>query len=169
MSTVLRCGLAIGVWCVVWTFIMGLTGWYKHPVLLNLFWVVVAIEVGLLVVGLRRTAAAGNRYWGQVASGTAMAVVASVVIFAGSLLFTTAVFPSYFADIREMRHAVMQARGMSPAEIAHAEQLTAIVQRPLVNALSGVLGTIVTGFVASLVIGAFCRSRQAPDVTPSAE
>lgn len=168
MSTILRFGLGIGVSCVVWTFIMGLTGWYKDPVLLNLFWVVVAIEVGFLVVGLRRTAAAGNRYWGQVASGTAMAVIASIVIFAGSLLFTTVVFPTYFADIQQMQHAVMQARGMSADQVAEAERLSAVVQTPLVNALSGMLGTIFTGFVASLVIAAFCRSHQAPEATPSA-
>jgi len=42
---------------VLWTLVMGVTGWYKHPVLLNMFWVVVLIEIGVLVWGLRQTAA----------------------------------------------------------------------------------------------------------------
>ena len=35
-----------------------------------------------------------------------MAVVAAVVIAAGSLVFTTVVFPTYFQDVRIARRAV---------------------------------------------------------------
>ena len=140
MKAIVKYGLWIGVLCVLWTFVMGFTGWYKHPTLLNLFWLVVVIEIAFLVVGLRESAAAGNRYWQQVAAGTGMAAVAAVIIFCGSFLFTSVVVPEYFGE--------MQAMDMSKP-----------LQTPLSNAISGAVGTLATGLVASLVIAAFCRQK----------
>ena len=56
-NVTVKSGIWLGVLCVLWTLVMGVTGWYKHPVLLNMFWVVVLIEIGVLVWGLRQTAA----------------------------------------------------------------------------------------------------------------
>jgi hypothetical protein len=88
MNQTLRTGLWIGALCVAWTFVMGFTGWYKDPALVNAFFLVILIEVALLVVGLRKTAASQG-YGRQVLTGTLMAAVAAAVIFCGSLLFTT--------------------------------------------------------------------------------
>lgn len=79
----------------MWQSVIGLTGGYIHPVLLNLFWVVVLIQVGVMVWGLRQTAAEGRTYGGQVGAGTLMSVFGGVIIFCGSLLFTTVLFPHY--------------------------------------------------------------------------
>ena len=32
-----KAGIWLGVLVSVWTLLMGVTGWYKHPVMLNLF------------------------------------------------------------------------------------------------------------------------------------
>jgi len=159
MNAIVKYGLGIGVLCVLWTFVMGFTGWYRHPTLLNLFWLVVVIEVALLVVGLRETAAGGNRYWQQVAAGTGMAAVAAVVIFAGSLLFTSVVFPEYFSEIRSLQADMLRAAGKTEAEIETAAEMAKAMQTPLINALSGAVGTVATGLVASLVIALFCRRK----------
>lgn len=154
MSVPVKTGVLIGTACVAWTFVMGLTGWYKHPVLLNLFWAVVAIEVGFLVWGLCQTAAA-NTYWPQVGVGTLASAVAAAIIFCGSVLFTAVVFPHYFMELREIQAQVLTARGQSADQIAATQALAAPFQTPVVNALMGVVGTVITGFVASLVIAAF--------------
>jgi len=158
MSVPVKTGVLIGVACVVWTFVMGFSGWYKDPALLNLFWVVVAIEVGLLVWGLRQTAAA-NTYWPQVGAGTLAAVVAAAFIFCGSMVFTSLVFPQYFDELRTLQAEMLKAKGQTDDQIAAVQALAAPFQTPLINALTGVVGTIVTGFVASLVIAAFCRKK----------
>lgn len=158
MSAQLKGGLAIGVGCVAWTFVMGLTGWYKHPALLNLFWVVVAIEVAALVWGLGLTSDR-KRYWGQVGAGTMMSVIGAVVIFCGSLLFTTVAFPNYFAELRAVQEQMLQARGLAADEVARQVAAAAALQTPFVQALMGAVGTVVTGLVASLVIAAFRRAR----------
>ena len=159
MGTVtVKGGIWLGVLVCLWTLVMGVTGWYKHPTLLNLFWVVVAIEVGLLVWGLCQTSAA-RTYWPQVGAGTLASVVAAAIIFCGSMLFTAVVFPHYFEELRALQEQLLTAQGKTADQIAAAQALAAPFQTPVINALMGVSGTIVTGFVASLVIAAFCRKK----------
>jgi len=98
MNPILTAGVLIGILCSAWTFILGFTGLYKSPAANVVFIsVAMAIEVVVLTWGLRRTAAEGRAYGGQILAGTMMAIVAGVIIIASSLLFTTVVFPNYFA------------------------------------------------------------------------
>src|SRR4051812_6875371 len=55
MRSILKAGILLGALTVGWTLVMGVTGWYKHPTLLNLFWVVIPLEIAVLVWALRRT------------------------------------------------------------------------------------------------------------------
>ena len=182
MHPILSTGLLIGLLCGAWMFTMGFTGWYLDPAKLNLFFLVVIIEVAGLVLGLRMTAAQGRTYSGQVVAGTGMAIVAGVVIFICSMLFTTVAFPDYFADInaylkevtgedftakafpdyfadiKEMSRRIMAGEGKSEAEIQAIIAAAAPRQTPVANALSGFVGTFVTGVVASAVIGLWVKA-----------
>ena len=81
MNPILAAGLLIGVLCGVWTFVMGFTGWYKDPAMASVFIaVVIPIEIGGLIWGLRKTAAQGRTYSGQVVAGTLMSAIAGFVI-----------------------------------------------------------------------------------------
>jgi TM2 domain-containing membrane protein YozV len=165
MNPIMAAGLAIGVLCGVWMFVMGFTGWYKDPQLLNLFFVVIVIEVGGLIWGLRRTAAQGRTYSGQVVAGTMMAIIAGVVIIVCSLIFTTVAFPNYFEEVNAVGRDVLQAQGKTENEIADAMSASAAWQTPIMNAFAGFLGTFFTGVIASAVIAAWIRQR--PDVVVS--
>jgi hypothetical protein len=157
-NVTVKAGIWLGVLCVLWTLVMGLTGWYKHPALLNMFWVVVLIEIAVLVWGLRRTAATTG-YLGQVGNGTVIAAIGAAIIFCGSLLFTTVLYPHYFEELCTIQKEMLRSAGRSEAEITAYIDLGAWMRTPLVNALMGVLGTVVTGFLASLVIAAFSRKK----------
>jgi hypothetical protein len=160
MNRTLQTGVWIGVLCVAWTFVVGLTGWYKDPALaVPLFLVpVILIEVVLLVLGLRKTAPAQG-YGKQVLTGTLMSVVAAAIIFCGSMLFTTVAFPTYFQDLRDAHAEMLRAAGRSAVEIETEVAKAAVGQTPLANALAGVAGTIGTGLVASLVVAIFLRRK----------
>jgi len=157
-NVTVKSGIWLGVLCVLWTLVMGVTGWYKHPVLLNMFWVVVLIEIGVLVWGLRQTAATAA-YLGQVGNGTLIAVIGAAIIFCGSLLFTIVLYPHYFEELRAIQTEMLRSAGKTEAEVGAALEMGAMLQTPLVNALMGVIGTVVTGFLASLVIAAFNRKK----------
>ena len=135
MNPILSAGVLIGVLCAIWTFVMGFTGWYRDPAMSPMFFLVIAIEIGGLIWGLRRTAAEGRSYQGQIVAGTLMAIVAGLIIICSSLLFTTVVFPDSLKN-----------RGDGAT--------------PMGEAMAGFMGTLLTGIIASAIIAVFVRRRQ---------
>ena len=158
MNIPIRAGALLGVLCVIWTFVMGFTGWYKDPVMLNLFFLVILLEIGIVIWALRKTAP-GATWGGQIVNGLVLSLVASVIIFAGSLLFTTVAFPTYFSDIQAAQTEMMKTAGISEADIKTQMAAAAAMQTPFINALSGVVGTVVTGLLVAAVAGAFLRKK----------
>ncbi len=159
MNTVLRAGVVLGFLVEVWTLVMGYTGWYKHPALLYLFFLVIPIQIATLIWALRKTAAEGRRYWGQVSAGVLISAIAGIIIVVGSLLFTTMFFPDYFQELSGMQEQMMHEAGKSEAEIRAALDAAANTNTPIAQAIGGLIGTLVTGLVASLAIGGFWRAR----------
>ena len=160
MKTAAVAGIVLGVLCVAWTFVMGYTGWYLDPVKLNLFYVVIGIEVAVLIVMLGRTARQGFGYGKQVGAGALAALIGGIVIFAGSYLFTTVAFPNYFTDLMRVQEQMLRQSGQSEADIARTMDAARMANTPLFNAFTGFLGTLITGVVCSLVIAAFTRARR---------
>ena len=159
MNPILAAGLFIGIFCGLWTFVMGYTGWYKDPVMLNAFFVVILIEIVGLVWGLRRTAAQGRGWASQVVAGSMMAVVGGVLIIGFSLIFTTVLFPNYFTDIENMSIIVMQQQGRSAAEIEESLKASRAMATPMAQALAGFMGTVITGMVASAALAVVIRAK----------
>lgn len=162
MNPVLSAGVLIGVLCGVWMFVMGLTGWYRDPALANAFFLVIVIEIAGLVWGLKRTAAEGRTYGGQILAGTMMATIAGVIIIGCSLLFTTVAFPNYFQELEAIHRQQLAASGMGSAEIEGAIQSAAAMSTPMGNALAGFFGTFVTGVIASAIIAIFVKAPARP-------
>ena len=158
MSVPVRAGILLGVLCVMWTFVMGFTGWYKDPVMLNLFFLVILLEIGVVIWAIRKTATAAT-WGGQVVNGLVLSLVAGAIVFAGSLLFTTVAFPSDFGDLQAAQTEMLKAAGMTEADIKTQVAASAAMQTPLMNALSGVIGTVVTGVIVAAIAGAFWRKK----------
>lgn len=159
MHPILSTGLTIGVLCGLWTFAMGFTGWYKDPGKVNRFFVVILIEIAGLIWGLRKTAAQGRTYSGQVVAGGLMAIVAGVVIMGFSMIFTTVLFPGYFEELVVLQGEQLRQAGKPEAEIRFALDAAAPFRTPLMNAAVGFLGTFMTGVVVSAVVGIWIRAR----------
>jgi hypothetical protein len=159
MHPIPAAGLLIGLLCAAWTFVMGFTGWYKDPAMAGAFFLVVLIEVFGLIWGLRRTAAEGRTYSGQVVAGTLMSIIAGVIIVISSLLFTNVVFPEYFEELEAGYHAMLAGQGKSEAEIAAEVQAWSAAQTPMNQAMNGFIGTFVTGVVVSAVAALWIRAR----------
>lgn len=156
--TSLRAGLLLGILVVLWTFVMGFTGWYHHPVRHLLFWLVVPLQIAV-VLGLLKLTATRDGYFRQVQNGVAASVIASILIVAGSLVFTTLVFPSYFAEMEALGRLKMAQQGLGPDRIEAIVKAQAPMQTPWRSAFAGALGTWVTGLVTSLVAAVWYRKR----------
>ena len=159
MNTIVGGGLLIGILCAFWTFVMGFTGWYKNPAMMPAFFVVILIQLVVILRGLKQTAAQGRTYGGQVAAGTLMSLVAGLIVIGSSLLFTMVAFPEYFAELRVVQAEMLKADGKTEAQIAAELEMASQTQTPVMQALFGFIGTMVTGVVGSLIIGAFYRKK----------
>jgi len=159
MKPSVKGGLAIGILCAVWTYIMGFTGWYRDPAMTSLFWVVVLIEVGVLIWALRLVPEAQRSYGALLKQGVLMSLIGGIIVFFASLLFTTVFFPEYFAELQAIEAEGLRAQGMTAEQIEQMQAVTSMMQSPVPNAVLGFLGTFVTGTLASLLIAIFLRKK----------
>lgn len=165
MNPIVLGGLVIGGLCSSWIVINGVTGFYKDPQMSAMFIPIVSVlEIVTLIWALRRTAALGRSYSGQVVAGSLMALIGGAINFCTSMVFTSVLYPNYFAEINEMSRQVMVKNGQSEEQIAAAINAVAGMQTPVMSALGGFIGTVMTGIVASAIIAVWVRAR---DVGPA--
>jgi len=162
MKSAVQAGLVLGLTVLVWTLIHGFTGWYKDPAMSQTFWIVIPIQVIIMVRMLKNTKKLGYEYGKQVMAGMLMSLVAGAIIFVGSYLIETVVFPTYTADLKAMAERMWTAQGKTPEQIQTAMAQQAGMMTPLMSSCMGFVGTIVTGLIVSLVGAAFVRHRPAP-------
>ncbi|MBI3194459.1 MAG: DUF4199 domain-containing protein [Ignavibacteriae bacterium] len=158
MNTTLKYGLILGLLCSAWTYVLCFTGWYIDPVMMNMFYAVILIEIIILYFALKETATT-KTYGGQVVNGLLVSVYGGIIIFVSSMIFTSVVFPNYFSDLNAAYTEMMSGQGMSEEEITKAIQAMASTQTPFMGAIMGFVGTVGTALVASLVIAIFKRKK----------
>ncbi|HEY6572251.1 MAG TPA: DUF4199 domain-containing protein [Candidatus Eisenbacteria bacterium] len=158
MNVILKYGIALGILVEIWTAIVIGMGWHKDPALLLLFFVVIPIEITVLVMALKSTAA-GAAYGKQFLTGFGIALVGGVLVALGSIVLTTVVFPNYFAEIRAAGETMLQKAGLTAEQVEAQLKANEGMYNPWQNALSGFLGTSITGLVVSAIAGAFLRKR----------
>ena len=169
MHPIVAGGLLLGGLCGAWIFTTGFTGLYKDPAITSLFVpIMMVLEVGALIWGLRKTAAMGRTYSGQVVAGTFMAMIGAVIIFCSSLVLTSVLYPNFFVEVNEMSREVMRKAGQSEAQIKASIDAAAAGQTPVMAALFGVLGTMMTGIIASAIIAIWVRAHGEPSAAARA-
>jgi hypothetical protein len=83
-----------------------------------------------------------------------------VILIGSSLLFTTVVYPGYFAEVESAYRQTLQARGLTDAQIVAALAANAASATPMNQALEGFLGAFITGIVGSAVTGIWIRGKR---------
>lgn len=157
---ILNPGIVLGLAVVVFSAVTMLLGWYKNPNLgMITLLVFIAIEVAVLVWGLRATAA-DRGYGGQVIAGLLMAIIGAIIIFLGSLILTPMLAPDYPEIARVQQEMQLAEQGMSDAEIEQMLDNTAMFRTPMFGAISGAIMTVLTGLVISLITAAFIRRKE---------
>lgn len=150
--------LVLGIAVAVWQTIMGVTGWYADPALMNLFWVVVLVNFVVVLLALRKTASV-QRYLAQVGTGTLVGILGGLIIVAGSFLFTGVIAPDYFDVQAELMAAQLEAQGQPPEAVERLMKQTAFTRTPVFAAVGGYIGTVLTSLVFSLILAAFIRKK----------
>jgi hypothetical protein len=160
MKTIIRGGILLGILVTIWTYIFGLTGMHRNMGTALLFpLVATVIELAVLVWALKRTAAEGRGWLGQVSAGTLLSFVAGCVIFASSYFYVTTIHPTYMSEVAQAGEAIMRSQGMDEAVIRQKTAEQAVMATPMGQAVMGFVGCVVTGFILSAILGFFIRSR----------
>ena len=159
MSILWRYGLLLGILVAAWTYAMGFSGWIRDPQLKNLFWLVIPIQIGVLILAMRSAAKAGAGYLARVGAGIGVSVIGGVIIFAASLLFTLVVFPDHFKDLRVIQETRLREKGKTEEEIAAKMRRSEKIDSPASQATSGLMGTLLTGIVGSAVGSTFIKKK----------
>jgi hypothetical protein len=169
MKTIIRGGILLGILVTIWTYIFGMTGMHRSLAGAMLFPIIATvIELAVLFWALRRTAAEGRGWFGQVSAGTLLAFVGGCLILATSYLYVTQVHPTYLAEVREAGIAAMRSAGMDEATIQQQQAAQEKFSTPMAQAVFGFLGTVISGFILSATLGIFLRSKAPRTVTAPA-
>jgi hypothetical protein len=120
---------------------------------------VIPLQVTILVMALRDTAAAGDVYGKQVLNGIGISLVAGGIIFLGSVFVTTVLFPNYFSELRTLGSEMLAKTGLSAAEIESRILANPGLYDPVANGVRGFVGTTVTGAVVTAITAFFVRKR----------
>jgi hypothetical protein len=166
MSTSIKFGIYTGISVAIWTIIMGFTGWFKDPILLNLFWIVIIFQFVLLFIGLKKSSLevgsngeSGKSYSNLIKDGLLITIIAGVLIFFSSIIFTTLLYPEYFNEIQDSYRQILTSAGKSEVEIEKLLEENSRTQTPFLQALFGFIGTFLTGLLGSSIFSAIFRKR----------
>jgi len=159
MSILWKYGLLLGILVAVWTYVMGFAGWFRDPVLTHLFWLVVPMQIGVLLLAMRSAARSGAGYMARAGTGVAVSAIGGSIIFASSLLFTLVLFPDHFKDLRVIQESRLREKGKTEEEISYTLAHSSKIYAPTSQATRGYMGTLVTGVVASFAGAALTKKK----------
>lgn len=170
MEIPVRYGLVLGFIVAAFGFVLAMTDLHTHAAA-PMGFVIAATILNVVIVVLATQRSAPNSNWGrQVLNGLVLGVVAAVIVFLGSWVMTTVVFPDYYAEyfaaIRDRAlEAGMSGGALEPGDgggsgIAADPELQTLVPpgTAVMSASSGAVGTIITSIVVAAIAGYFKRS-----------
>lgn len=160
MNVIIRGGVLLGVLVTIFSWGFAFSGMHKNASAESTFALVATlIEVGVLIWALKKTAAQGRTWFGQVSAGTMLAFVGGCLIFATSYMLVTQLYPSYFAEFNAASVERSRALGMDDAAIQAALAKAAPNQTPLVSSVTGFVMTVLTGLIVSAVAAIWIRHK----------
>jgi Protein of unknown function (DUF4199) len=154
----IRYGLLTGLVTAIFSFVMNVAHMEQSP----LRFLSLLVLIGGIVLALRfyKANTGGFMSFGQgVGIGTVLSAMAGVIGAVFSYVYINFVDPEMVTRIMDKARADMEARGgMSDEQIDQAMSFTAKFMNGPILAASVVLGTIIFGLLASLVVSAVLKN-----------
>ena len=159
MSAVIKAGIALAVLVEIFSVVLILAGLHESaPMVAGIVFILVAIvlNVGCVFWGLKQTA--DNGYGKQLLNGLLIGLVAGVLIFAFSMLNLSVLFPDYLDQSKtatiEWLESMNIPQPQLEAQVAQIEGQSAMRQ-----AVSGLIGTVITSLIVGAIISIFVRKK----------
>ena len=159
MNVAIKWGVILGVVVAVFGFIFGGGGLHTKGPMMALVFVGLAIVLNIVAVVLAlREAKATTPYGGQLLNGLILGVVGAVIIFVGSWLMTSMVFPDYYSEMKQGYLEFFEGAGI-PQDQIDAQMQAFDAATPVSGAMQGAIGTVITSLVVAAIGGIFLRKK----------
>lgn len=160
--TALKWGAILGLVLMAITLIMYLTDQSTNPLFSGL---TLGAVVALLVLAMRdyRTLNGGYMTYSEgLGIGALLSAVAGLLSSAFSTFYNVVIDPTVQQRAMEQAREKMEAQGnMSDESIEQAMEWSQKLQSPGFTFIAGVFGTVIVGFLLSLIVAAFIRRNKA--------
>ncbi len=154
-------GVVLAVVVALFSIVFAAAGMHKNPSLAWVFpLVATAVTIGAVVWTLRKTRDEGKGYGGQVLVGIVIAIVAAVLLFVNSYVFTTAIFPNYLDEVRVLQEEQLATQpNLSQQQIDVQRKALDVVLTPTAQAGLGAIMTVITTGLVTLIAAFFVRKK----------
>lgn len=160
--TALKWGAILGLVLMAITLIMYLTDQSTNPLFSGL---TLGAVVALLVLAMRdyRTLNGGYMTYSEgLGIGALLSAVAGLLSSAFSTFYNVVIDPTVQQRAMDQAREKMEAQGnMSDESIDQAMEWSQKLQSPGFTFIAGIFGTVIVGFLLSLIVAAFIRRNKA--------
>ena len=119
--------------------------------------VYILLNIVLVYMTLNKSAAE-NTYGAQLLSSAVLGLVGGVLIFIGSWLLLSMVFPDALAEMRDSAIAFMESSNMPEADI-EAQMTKLDAATPVSQSLPALIGTFITSVIVGAIVAIFKRKK----------
>ena len=157
MLNAIKPAVILGVGVILLSTLTIATGMHTNVALQQALFLGAAIGMNVaVIIWALRGNAAENGYAAQLGISALVGLIAGVIIFIGSYVLTTVVFPDALSETADAMLPLLEQAGMSEEQI---DARMAKMESPVSNALPGLIGTFVTSLVVGAVVAIFFRRK----------
>ncbi|MDI9880864.1 DUF4199 domain-containing protein [Flectobacillus longus] len=153
----LKWGIIIGIFSVVFSTLIMVLGLMGNQAVGFVAYIVIGIGVFMAMNAYKKENNGFMSYGQGLGIGVLMAAVSGLLSSAYSFVYMKFIDPSVMDQIFKKAEADMEKKGLSAEQIDQAMEMSKVFMSPGAMFVWGVVGSILLGFVFSLIIAAFVK------------
>ena len=159
MNSAVKAGVILAVLVTVVSAIIMGTGLHQNFLVAGLLSILVYIVINIVLVYMTlNKSAAENGYGAQLMSSGILGLVGGVLIFVGSWVLLSLVFPDALAEMRDSAIAFMESSNVPEATV-ELQMAKLDAATPVSQSLPGLIFTFVTSVIVGAIVAIFKRKK----------
>lgn len=156
----LKYGVLVSVVIMVYTTIINVAGLSQNPVFSSLQFIFIIVAIVLAMKNFRAENNGYMAYGEGLGLGTLLSAVMGLLVSAFSTFYNRFIDNTIIPQAMDKVRADMERKGLDDAQIDSAVEMAQKFSSPGIMFIFGVFGTIITGFIISLIVAAILRKEK---------
>ena len=153
-------GVIIGILSVIYSTLIMVMGLLGNPALGWVAYVVIAVGAFLAMKSFRKENNDFMTYGQGLGIGAMTSAVSGIISSTYSFVYMKFIDPTAMDPIMKKAEEGMEKKGLSPEQIDQALEMSKVFMSPGAMFVWGVLGSIILGFLFSLLISAIVKKEK---------